>query len=163
LILDLFANSAGVDLMSMYASLTSVLDRALVRTPPLTGDRPLVRRVALLFAIAATAAAATIVTAPLSTADGMNPDLVRLLRAMVGIKGLIALAAAALLYWRLGHRISRPVAIGYGAMICVSVAALAWLWTLASIPLGSLCFYGGLAGLILVARVDSGLSTGLRR
>ncbi len=149
--------------MSMYASLTSVLDRALVRTPLVTGHRPLVRRTALVFAIAATAAATALVTAPFSTAAGMDPDLVRLLRAMVGIKGLIALAAAALLYWRLGHPIARPVAIGYGAMICVSVAALAWLWTLASIPLGSLCFYGGLAGLILVGRFDSGLSARLGR
>jgi hypothetical protein len=163
LILDLFANSAGGDRMSMYASLTSVFDRALVRTPPVTGDRPLVRRAALLFAIAATAAVATIVTAPFSAAAGMDPDLVRLLHAMVGIKGIIALAAAALVYWRLGHPIARPVAVGYGTMICISVAALAWLWTLAGIPLGSLCFYGGLAGLILVGRFDSGLSAGLGR
>ncbi|WP_325291638.1 hypothetical protein [Thiocapsa sp.] len=149
--------------MSMYASLTSVLDRALVRTPPDAGDRPLARRVALVFAIAVTAAATAVVTAPFSAAGAMDPDLVRLLHAMVGIKGIIALAAAALVSWRLGHPIARPVALGYGAMICVSVAALAWLWTLASIPLGSLCFYGGLAGLIFVGRFDSGLSTGLGR
>ncbi|MFB1488419.1 MULTISPECIES: hypothetical protein [unclassified Thiocapsa] len=149
--------------MSMYASLTSVLDRALVRTPLVTSDRPLARRAALLFAIAATAAAAAVVTAPFSAAGEMDPDLVRLLHAMVGIKGIIALAASALVYWRLGHPIARPVAIGYGSMVCVSVAALAWLWTLASIPLGSLCFYGGLAGLILVGRFDSGLSAGLGR
>lgn len=62
-----------------------------------------------------------------------------------------------------GHPIARPVAVGYGATIRVSVAALAWLWTLASIPLGSLCFYGGLAGLILVGRFDSGLSARLGR
>ncbi len=149
--------------MSMYATLTSVLDRALVRSTPVTGDHPLVRRVALVFAIAATAAVTIVATAPFSAADGMDPDLARLLRAMVGIKGIIALAAAALVYWRLGHPIARPVAIGYGTAICVSTAALAWLWTLASIPLGSLCFYGSLAGLILVGRFDSGLSTGLGR
>lgn len=147
--------------MGMYASLTSVLDRALVRTPAATGDRPLGRRAALVLAIATTAAATAVVTAPFSAAGVMDPDLVRLLHAMVGIKGIIALAAAALVYWRLGHPIARPVAIGYGTAICISVAALAWLWTLASIPLGSLCFYGGLAGLILVGRFDSGLSAGL--
>jgi hypothetical protein len=149
--------------MSMYASLTSVLDRAVVRTQSETAERPLARRVALVVAIAATAAASAVVSAPFSAAAAMDPDLVRLLHAMVGIKGIIALAAAALVFWRLGHAIARPVAIGYGAMICVSVAALAWLWTLASVPLGSLCFYGGLAGLILVGRFDSGLSAGLGR
>jgi hypothetical protein len=149
--------------MSKYASLTSVLDRALVRTPPVTGERPLVRRAALLFSIAASAVATALIGAPFSAADAMDPDLVRLLRAMVGIKGVIALAGTALVFWRLGHPIARPVALGYGAMICVSVAALAWLWTLASIPLGSLCFYGGLAGLILVGRFDSGLSARLGR
>jgi hypothetical protein len=163
LILDLFSNPAGGDRMSMYASLTSVLDRALVRTPPVTGDRPLARRAALVFAIAATAAATALLTAPFSAAAGMDPDLARLLRAMVGIKAIIALAAAALVLWRLGHPIAGPVAIGYGAMICISVAALAWLWTLAGIPLGSLGFYGGLAGLILVGRFDSGLSARLGR
>lgn len=149
--------------MSIYVSLTSVLDRALVRTPSVAGDRRLARRIALVFAIAATTAATAVVTAPFSAAGGMDPDLVRLLHAMVGIKGIIALAAAALVSWRLGHPIALPVAIGYGTAICIAVAALAWLWTLASIPLGSLCFYGGLAGLILVGRFDSGLSTGLGR
>lgn len=149
--------------MNMYASLTSVLDRAFVRTPPVTGARPLVRRAALVVAIATTAVATALVAAPFSAAAAMDPDLVRLLHAMVGIKGIIALAAAALVYWRLGHPIARPVAIGYATAISISVAALAWLWTLASIPLGSLCFYGGLAGLILVGRFDSGLSAGLGR
>ncbi|EGV19897.1 hypothetical protein ThimaDRAFT_0573 [Thiocapsa marina 5811] len=149
--------------MSMYGSLTSVLDRAVDRSPPETAERPLARRVALVVAIAATAAVTAVVTAPFSAAGGMDTDLVRLLHAMVGIKGIIALAAAALVSWRFGHPIARPVAIGYGAAICVSAAALAWLWTLASIPLGSLCFYGGLAGLILVGRFDSGLSARLGR
>jgi hypothetical protein len=104
-----------------------------------------------------TAAATATIAAPFSAAALMDPDLVRLLRAMVVIKGIIALAATGLVFWRLGHGIRTLVAIGYGTAVCVSVAALVWLWGLASIPVGSLLFYGGLVALILVGRFDSGL------
>jgi len=144
--------------MNLHASPTFVLDRAGVETASDLGYRPLLWRVALVFAIAMTAAVTAVVTAPFSVAAEMDPDLARLLRAMVGIKAIIALAATGLLLWRFGHPTSRPVAIGYGVAICVSIAALAWLWGLASIPLGALLFYGGLAGLVLVGRFDAGLS-----
>lgn len=127
------------------------------------GDRQLGWRAGLVLAIATTAAVTVAMTAPFSVAAEMDPDLARLLRAMVGIKGIIALAATGLLLWRLGHPIRRPIATGYIVSICLSVAALAWLWGLAAIPLGALLYYGGLAGLILVGRFDSGLSAPWRR
>jgi hypothetical protein len=143
--------------MSIHASLTSVLDRALTQGAPDSSHPPLVWRSALGLAVAMTAAATATIAAPFSAAALMDPDLVRLLRAMVVIKGIIALAATGLVFWRLGHGIRTLVAIGYGTAVCVSVAALVWLWGLASIPVGSLLFYGGLVALILVGRFDSGL------
>jgi hypothetical protein len=80
--------------MSTSASWTSILDRALVQSTSDEGYRPRVWRTALVLAIAVTAAAAALITAPFSAAAQMDPDLVRLLRAMVGVKGIIALAAA---------------------------------------------------------------------
>jgi hypothetical protein len=143
--------------MSTSASWTSILDRALVQATSDEGYRPRVWRTALVLAISVTAAAAALITAPFSAAAQMDPDLVRLLRAMVGVKGIIALAAASLVFWRLGYAIPRAVALGYGAAIGVSVAALVWLWGLASIPAGAFFFYGGLVCLLLVARIDSRL------
>jgi hypothetical protein len=140
--------------MSMHASLTSILDRAPVQSASDERYRPLVWKVALVLAIAMTAAAAAMITAPFSTAAQMDPDLVRLLRAMVAVKGIIALAAASLVFRRLGQATPRAVALGYGAAIGVSVSALVWLWGLASILAGAFFFYGGLVGLLLVARVD---------
>lgn len=117
-------------------------------------------RAALILAMAMTASAAAAIMAPVSAAAQIDPDLARLLRAMVGIKGGIALAAAPLVYWRLGHSPPGVAALGYCASLCVAVAALVGLWGLASIPLGSLLFYSGLTGLILTARLDARLSIG---
>ncbi len=148
--------------MSNNASVTNILDRGLVKAGSESSrfERALIWRAALILAIAATAAAAAVITAPAATAAQMDPDLVRLLRTMVGIKGIIALVAAGLVYWRLGHSPPRLAALGYGASLCVSVAALVWLWGLASIPFGALLFYSGLVGLILVGRLDCGLLIG---
>jgi hypothetical protein len=143
--------------MNRLVSLSSAFDHAPAPSTPESCGRPLVLRAALVLAIAMAAATTVVIAMPFSAGAGMDPDLVRLLRAMVGIKGLIALAAAGLVFLRLGHAIRRPVVVGYCVAICVSVAALVWLWSLANVPLGSLCFYGGLAGLVLVARADSNL------
>ncbi len=84
----------------------------------------------------------------------LEPDLQRLLHGMVAIKGLIGLASAALVFWRLGGPVARPIAFGYIAAVCVSLGAVVWLWGLWAIPLGSLLFWSGLAGIALVARRD---------
>lgn len=96
-------------------------------------------------------------------APAMEPELRRLLHGMVTIKGLLGLAAAAVAFWRLGGPIARPVAVGYITTVCVALGAVVWLWGLWAIPLGSLLFWSGLTGILLVARRDRWIGEMARR
>jgi hypothetical protein len=87
-----------------------------------------------------------------------EPELTRLLHGMVLIKGLIGLAVAALVWWRMGRPLSGTLAMRYGASLAVAFAAAGWLWGLTLVPLGSLVFYGGLGAVALSARRDPLLS-----
>lgn len=106
------------------------------------------------------AAAAVVPAAPQADAD-----LARLLRAMVGVKGLILAAAAALVLWRLGRPVRPMIGIGYALALGAAAAAIGWLWGIATlpdarpfgVPLGSGLFWGGLVALYLVVRRDPGL------
>lgn len=128
----------------------------------LTGARPAEvagaiwrRRLGLALLVATAGAAGLALSLALApTAPRAEPELVRLLRAMVLIKGLFALGAAALLWWRLGRPIGPALATRYGLAVGLCAAALGWLWGLHLLLLGSLAFYGGLAGLLLAARHD---------
>ncbi len=73
---------------------------------------------------------------------------------MVLIKGLIGLAVAALVWWRMGRPLSGTLAMRYGASLAVAFAAAGWLWGLTLVPLGSLVFYAGLGAVALAARRD---------
>ncbi len=118
----------------------------------------LVNRLALMAGVPLTGVGALTLTLWLVPTPALEPDLLRLLHGMVLIKGLIALAAAALVYWRLGRPIARPLATGYIGALCLCAAALGWLWGLHLMLIGALCFYGGLASLYLVGRHDRLLS-----
>lgn len=127
----------------------------------LTGARPVEvagaiwrRRLILALLVATAGAAGLALSHLLAPPPRAEPELVRLLRAMVLIKGLFALGAAALLWWRLGRPIGPALAARYGTAVGLCAAALGWLWGLHLLLLGSLAFYGGLAGLLLAARRD---------
>jgi hypothetical protein len=120
--------------------------------------RPQFHRLTLVLAIIATAAVVLAVTLSLAPAPQVEPDLMRLLRGMVLIKGLIALGAAALVWWRLGRPVEQGLATRYTAALSLSAGALAWLWGLHLVLLGSLFFYAGLIGLVLTGRRDPLLS-----
>ena len=128
------------------------------RTIPLADMPPdaaaLIQRLVLATAVPLAGLAALALTLWLVPAPRAEPDLVRLLRGMVLIKGLIGLAAGALVYWRLGRPIAGPVATGYIGALCLSSAGLGWLWGLHLMLIGALLFYGGLVGIYLVARHD---------
>jgi hypothetical protein len=111
-------------------------------------------RLTLVLAVFVSAAALLALTLALSPLPQQEPDLVRLLRGMVLIKGAIGLAAAALVWWRLGRPIEHGLAVRYIAPLCLSAGAVAWLWGLHLIPLGSALFYLGLVGIYLGGRSD---------
>lgn len=77
---------------------------------------------------------------------------------MVLIKGAMAIAAAALVWWRLGRPIAPALAARYVTALCVSAGAVAWLWGLHLIPLGAGAFYLSLLGIYRVGRRDPLLS-----
>jgi hypothetical protein len=117
-------------------------------------------RLALVLAIAASAGVVLALTLALAPPSQREPDLVRLLRGMVLIKGSIGLAAAALVWWRLGRPIAAGLAARYLAALCVSMGAVGWLWGLHWILPGSALFYLGLLGVYLTARRDPLLGDG---
>ncbi len=84
----------------------------------------------------------------------VEPDRLWLLHGMVLVKGLVWVAAARVIYWRLGQQISRPLALGYSGCLGASAAALGWMWALYFFAIGAALFWGGLFGLLLVARKD---------
>lgn len=116
-------------------------------------------RLSLALFVVAGAAAGLVLSLVLAPPPALEAELLRLLRGMVLIKGLIASAAAALLWWRLGRPIGRGLAARYGLALGLCAGALGWLWGLHLLLLGSLAFYAGLAGLALTARRDPLLST----
>lgn len=127
----------------------------------LTGARPAEvagaiwrRRLGLALLVVTAGAAGLALSLALAPAPRAEPELVRLLRAMVLIKGLFALGATALLWWRLGRPIGPALATRYGLAVGLCAAALGWLWGLHLLLLGGLAFYAGLAGLLLATRGD---------
>jgi hypothetical protein len=143
--------------MRIGLHLVSTLGHGEARRGADATDGPWVRRTFLLSAIALTMAVTAWLMRDVGPAPHLEADLIRLLRAMVGIKGLIALAATGLVLWRLGRPTRRDIGAGYAGGLCIAAGALVWLWTLTNIPLGSLLFYSALFALVLVARVDSDL------
>ncbi|MBV5272749.1 MAG: hypothetical protein JZU52_03595 [Lamprocystis purpurea] len=144
-------------------SLPTELPETLLSRPPAVPEirldpAILANRLALMACVPLTGAGALILTLWLVPTPALEPDLLRLLHGMVLIKGLIASAAAALVYWRLGRPIARQLATGYIGALCLCAAALGWLWGLHLMLIGALFFYGGLAGLYLVGRHDRLLS-----
>jgi hypothetical protein len=100
-------------------------------------------------------------TAGLLVADGAetaravaaDPDLARLLRAMAGLKALMALAAIGVMMWRLGSPVG-PVRLGLYALAAAAIAAGPGLiWNLTHVGSGAALLHGGLlAGVLLLWR-----------
>ena len=106
-------------------------------------------------------AAAYAITAPFSAAAEVEPELLRLLRTMVLIKGGMGLAVIGLIFWRLGRPVSSASAGGYTLAAMLLSVSLAWLWSLSNLPLASMLFYGSLIGVFFIARADETLCSSL--
>ncbi len=82
-----------------------------------------------------------------------EPELVVLLRGMAAIKGLLALAAAGAVWWRLGQHVSSRVAAAYVGCVCVLFASTVLIWQLAFILTAAVLFHAaGLVGLVIALR-----------
>jgi hypothetical protein len=75
------------------------------------------------------------------------------LRGMAVIKGLLALAAAGVVWWRLGQPVSSRVAAAYVSCVCVLFASAVLIWQLAFILGAAVLFHAaGLVGLVIALR-----------
>ena len=82
-----------------------------------------------------------------------EPELAVLLRGMAAIKGLLALSAAGLVWWRLGQPVALRVAATYITCASVLFASAVLIWQLAFVFAAAVLFHAaGLVGLVLAMR-----------
>lgn len=139
-------------------------DQLSVAAGALQTDSSLLHAVAsrsrLLGAIAVGGFLGVLITLSLAGPVAMEPGLIRLLHGMVAIKGLIFTAAAAMVLRRLRGPVTARTLFGYAAGLGLSAGALAWLWGLSGLLLGSIGFYGGLILTLKTASRDRLLVAG---
>ena len=112
------------------------------------------RRVAVLrtgLFVCCLAGAAVGWAAASGASHAVEPELAVLLRGMTAIKGLLAVLAASLVYWRFGLPISARAAWAYATCAGLIFVACALIWQLAFIPLAAALFHAGGIGALLVA------------
>jgi hypothetical protein len=90
-------------------------------------------------------------------------SLANLLHGIVGIKALIFAGALALVALRLRGPVHGGALAGYCLGLGMSAAALAWLWGLSGLLVGSALFYGGLVVAYQAASRDPLLVFGFKR
>ena len=137
------------------SSATSKPDAAQPAFPALSlaprTSRPILVAVAGLSALAG-----FLVTSPDAAAAAVanaGPELARLLRAMAGLKMLMAGGAAAGMLWRLGSQVSPAWLAAYLACCAAMAAAPGLIWNMAHVGAGALLLHGGLlASLVLLWR-----------
>ncbi len=105
----------------------------------------LVRGGLLVVAVLAFAAGMLVAdAADTARAVATDPDLSRLLRAMAGLKALMAAAAVGVMMWRLASPIG-PVRLGlYAVSTAAMTAGPALIWNLVNIGSGAALLHGGL-------------------
>ena len=82
-----------------------------------------------------------------------EPELAMLLRGMAAIKGLLAVSAAGVVWWRLGQPASARAAVAYIACTWALFAATVLIWQLALISAAAVLFHaGGFVGLVVAMR-----------
>jgi hypothetical protein len=83
-----------------------------------------------------------------------GPDLTRLLRFMAGIKSLLVIGAASVVFWRLNDRASVARFAAYAGLTAVMAAGLGEIWQMAHVGLGALMLHGGLAATAVLVWFD---------
>ncbi len=114
---------------------------------------PRLARLCLLLVIAAAFAAGFLLTAAPAPITAADADLARLLRAMTGLKALMAAAVSAAVLWRLASPVSPGWLLAYAAALAAAWAGPGLIWTMAHVGAGALLLHGGMAaGLLLLWR-----------
>ena len=103
--------------------------------------------------VGSVAAAVVAWLAAAGVAQDAQPELATLLRGMAAIKGLLAVSAAGLAWWRLGQSVSARAAVGYVACTWFLFAATVLIWQLAFILAAAVLFHAAaLVGLVVAMR-----------
>jgi hypothetical protein len=110
------------------------------------------RRLMLLLAVAGAGGASAAIGAAVAPVPA-DADLVLLIRFMAVVKAMMVLAAAGLVWWRLGSDIGSGLAAGYIAAVTLMAISPGVVWSMTSPTLASALFHSGLLfGLALAAR-----------
>ncbi len=105
----------------------------------------------LAFTAAAIAGAATtLLPASAHAVADAGADLTRLLRAMAGLKALMAGAAFWAVLWRLGAPATLPWLAGYGVAAAAMAGGPGMIWSMAYIRSGALLLHAGLFATIVM-------------
>jgi hypothetical protein len=80
-----------------------------------------------------------------------DPALARLLRGMALIKGAIAIAAVAAVWWRFARPVSKPVAAGYLLGSWLLVGSTMLIWQLSWIPAAAILFHAAAVSMLIVS------------
>jgi hypothetical protein len=125
---------------------------------------PLSARIAFVMVIALAAAGGILWPDRAASARALvldGPSLARLLRAMAGIKLLLAVAACSAVYWRLGAALG-PARLGLSLAAAAAMAAGPGLiWSLTDVGAGAVLLHGGLFATILLLWRDPGMASRL--
>jgi hypothetical protein len=128
---------------------------AAVWTPPTVERRPSPRATSRALLLAGSlgallAALALIPAAPIAPADA---ELVRLLRTMAIVKGMLLALALGTLAWRFRRPVAPPLALGYVGASWAAMAALGAMWRMAAPGTTTVVLHAaGLALLVLASR-----------
>ena len=98
-----------------------------------------------------------------SGGEGMEWQLVFLLRFMALVKGAMVLGALGLTQWRLRRPASDRLALGYGVALATMALAPGLIWSLAAIAPGAACFHAGLLAFLVLAWRDDAVALPTRR
>ena len=108
-------------------------------------------------ALIGVAAFATVAGLSFGSARGAaDPELAMLLRFMAVMKAAMALAALALMAWRLGSPMKPGLAAAGIAAVALMAVASGLIWSLDHVALGAVLFHVGLFAALYVAWRDDG-------
>jgi hypothetical protein len=114
---------------------------------------PAMLRLLLIVGCLATVALAAWIGQP-EAQSSSDPDLLRLLRGMAMIKGVLVIAAVGVLLWRFGHPLSLQQAGAYLVGAWLAAGASMMIWQLTLIPLAALVFHVGEITMLVTAWLD---------
>lgn len=131
----------------------SAFSTAIDRAERRAGISPATARTVLVLGMVVGAAAGLWIGNGPDSAEAVRTagaEFTRLLRAMAGLKALMAAGAAAAIWWRLGT-LARPAWLaGYTAAAAAMVAGVPLIWGMVHVGAGALALHAGLLASVLL-------------